>query len=135
MSKGLNLEDLIRLYETIKRDQVIYGYNVEKEAFVKITDTIQEKINADKANIIPFINCYDVCLDIIKAYLSQENISKYRDGAIKEMQKNKHKKIVAFLWYFEHIDGAYGFGEFENHMVRGILKKWAKESNIQLSDV
>ena len=113
----------------------MYGYSVEKEEFVKVTDTLQEKINNGDIDVIPFIDCYEVCLEIINSYLSQENVAKYKDGATKEMQKNKHNKIVAFLWYFEHIDGAYGFGEFEEQMIRSVLKNWAKESNILLSDM
>lgn len=129
---SLYLEDLMDLYESIKREKKIYGYSVEKKTFIRITDTVRKKINDGELAIIPFIDCYSVCLEIIELYLNREDILKYKAGAISEMKKNRHNKIVAFLWYFEHIDGAYGFGEFEEQILETILKKWAKEANILL---
>lgn len=125
----LNMQKLMLLYESSKRTKntnPTFGYDIDKEDFIKITDSVLEKMKSGKINVIPFINSYELCLKIIDEYLSQPAMDKYREGAYKSMRERKHEKVVAFLWYFEHIDGTYPFGVYERKKVFKTISKWAQ---------
>ena len=129
--------DLLKLYECSKRtvrDYPAFGYDIEKGDFIKVTETLLEKIECGKVNVILFINSYQVCLKIIDEYLAQPCMESYKDGAYRSMRDKGHDKIVAFLWFFEDIDGAYSFDDFELKKVDKIVTKWAIENGFELLD-
>lgn len=131
---SLKIEDLFSFYESIKRrrtDRPLYGYDIDKEKFIKLTDTVNEKMEQGIISVIPFINAYKVCLEIIDMYLEKDNVKEYKAGARQAMKQKRHDKIVAFLWYFDHIDGCYPFEEFEEVIVKKELVKWCKRNGFE----
>ena len=48
------------------------------------------------------------------------------------MSKSKDP-VVSFLWFFEHIDGAYDFDQFENEEIIRVLKKWCEKNQFDYS--
>lgn len=131
----LNKEELIKLYECSKRskrENAMFGYDIDQEKFIIVTDKVIEKIQSGKINVIPFINSYKVCLEIIDEYLAQPSMKAYKEGAYRIMNKEKHRKVVAFLWYFEHIDGTYSFGDYERKKVDKIITKWTLNNGFEL---
>lgn len=132
----LNLDDLVWLYERSKRlysKGPRYGYDIYKEDFIVITESVKEKIEMGTLSVIPFINSYKVCLKIIDEYLSLPSLKDYKSDAYKAMKQKPQKEIVAFLWYFEHIDGSYSFGDFEDKRIKKIVKKWALSNGFRIN--
>lgn len=129
--------DLLKLYECSKRtktDYPAFGYDIDKGHFIKVTETVFKKIESGKVNVILFVNSYQVCLKIIDEYLAQPCMEDYKDGANKVMREKEYDKIVAFLWFFEDIDGTYSFDDFELKKVDKIVTKWAIENGFELLD-
>ena len=131
----LNIEDLMWKYECSKREyseNPKYGYDIYKEEFIAITDAVREKMEKGTLSVIPFINSYKVCLSIIDEYLSMPALNDYKKEAYEAMKQKPQKEVVAFLWYFEHIDGAYSFGDFEEKRINKIVEKWALTNGFQI---
>lgn len=132
--KPFEIEDLYWYYRETRHDRTeepLYGYDIDKEKFIKLTDTVKEKMEKGIISVIPFINAYKVCLEIIDMYLERDNMKEYKAGARQAMKQKRHDKIVAFLWYFEHIDGCYPFEEFEEVIVKKELVKWCKRNGFE----
>ncbi len=131
----LNIDDLIWRYECSKRTyskEPRYGYDIYKEDFIVITDSVREKIETGTLSVIPFINSYKVCLKIIDEYLSSSALNDYKRGAYEAMKQKPQNEIVAFLWYFEHIDGTYSFSDFEEIRIKKIVEKWALTNGFRI---
>ena len=124
------------LYECSKRYETgfsHFAYDIDKETFINVTDTVLEKIELGKIPAILFIDSYQTCLHIIDEYLTQPDLEKYREGAYRKMHDESHSKVIAFLWYFEHIDGTYSFGKFERRKVFKIITKWALKNGFEVN--
>lgn len=132
----LSIDELIRVYWSSKRiqsDLPVRGYDIDKGDFINITDTVREKMENGTLNVIPFINSYKVCLEIIDKYLSQPTIQEYSEGAYEAMKENKHCKILAFIKYFDNIDGTYSFNDFEEKQIKRTVVKWASDNGFELT--
>lgn len=125
----LELDEAMEFYERTKRER---GYRLlyypDKNEFRCVTE------NSDQKNAIPFIDSYSMCLKIIEMYLNTPQKQKYREECKQRMKEGKNK-IVSFLWFFEHIDGAYNFELYERIKVEKELKKWCAFNNIQYSQL
>ena len=121
------LDDAFDCYQLGKRKISpipLYCYDLNKNKFVKIKSELKE-------NCIPFINSYDICCCLIDKYLDEPNVKQYKEDCIKSIKNGLHKnKVVDFLWFFEHIDGCYGFEKFEIARVTEILKKWCESNEL-----
>ena len=100
----------------------LYCYDLKNNEFIKIKGEMKE-------TCIPFINSHTICCNLIDEYLEQPHIKQYKEECIKSIKSARYRnKIIDFLWFFEHIDGCYGFDDFEIVRMTKILKKWC-ESN------
>lgn len=127
--------ELLDLYEYTKRFDERHpplAYDIEKEDFIKVTDTVMERIESGEISAIPFIDSYKICLEIIDEYLAQPALEEFRNGAYREMRQKSHSKIIAFLWYFEYIDDVKSFEEFESKKIDKIITKWALKNGFEL---
>jgi hypothetical protein len=123
-SKIVALDDAFDCYEMSKRNiskTPLFYYDISKNVFLKIKSTIKD-------TGIVFINSYELCSKLIYEYLNQPEMKEYKI-AFERLEINKNK-IVSFLWFFEHIDGCYGFTKFEILIVTKELKKWCKSNGL-----
>lgn len=115
----ISLDDAYMWYESTKRIvswKPLYCYDLRDHVFARY----------DKKHIkysIPFINAYATCSKLMDEYL---NHSSQRLNKIKfEKHHSRYKnKIVNFLWFYEDIDGSYGFQNYEIRRITDILKSW-----------
>ena len=127
----ISLDDAIIAYDRYKRkeknqiSEIVY--NINERQFLKAKRTVR-----NGSNCVSFINCHQTCLSIIEKYLNQPVIKKYKEACITEMSKSKDP-VVSFLWFFEHIDGAYDFDQFENEEIIRVLKKWCEKNQFDYS--
>ena len=122
---AVSLDDAFDCYEKSKRNvskEPLYYYDLAKNEFIKIKGTM-------KNTGIVFINSYQLCSRLIDEYLNQPGMNKHKK-AFSETKDWRKSKIVEFLWYFEHIDGCYGFRDFEIPRVATELKKWCKKNGL-----
>ncbi|MBQ7295882.1 MAG: hypothetical protein IJW86_06780 [Clostridia bacterium] len=83
----LSIDELIKIYQSSKRIQSDFparGFDVDKGDFINRTDTVREKMENGALKVIPFINSYKVCLEIIDKYLKYPTLQEYSEGAIKQ---------------------------------------------------
>lgn len=121
--KVVSLDDAFDCYEMSKRiesKKPVFYYDVVKNKFCKIKGSIKE-------NGVLFINANQLCLKLIDEYLNIPDIRKHKNSFEREWGAAKNK-VVSFLWFFEHIDGAYGFQEYEMLRVVNELKAWCKNN-------
>ena len=123
----VNFDDVITEYEATKRNKgfAIY-YNSEADNVFS-----SSKDSADAALIS---DTYDMCCGIIKQYLETPGIARYGTECRAAM-KGSANKIVSFLWFFEHIDGAHDFELFETSAVRKAMLKFCKSNGLPFKDV
>lgn len=122
---AVSLDDAFDCYEMSKRnvsDAPLYYYDLAQNEFIKIKSTMTN------ASVV-FINSYQLCSRLIDEYLNQPEMNKHKK-AFSETRDRRKSKIVEFLWYFEHIDGCYGFQSFEVPRVATELKKWCKKNGL-----
>lgn len=119
----VSLDKAFDCYQVGKRKKSkvpLYFYDLKKNEFMKIKGELKE-------NCISFINSYDICCSLIDEYLNQPHVKQYKEDCIKSIKNARYSnKIVDFLWFFEHIDGCYGFENFEISRMTNVLKKWCK---------
>ena len=128
-SSIININNAIDMYNQYKRKRdgqtVTLCYDVSKSEFRALKEN-----EATNENAILFMNCYDTALKIIDLYLEQPEISKYKDDCIKKMKDSKDR-IVACLWFFDSIDGAYDFEYFEYEQIARIAQRWCKKKQYE----
>ena len=127
----VSLDDAVNAYDRYKRkwkNQILsIVYSIDKKQFVIAKESAEQNINC-----VPFVDCHQACLSIIDAYLDQPEIIEYKEACRDEMSKAKDP-VVAFLWFFDHLDGAYDFERFEYDAILRILKKWCKKNQLAYS--
>ena len=77
---------------------------------------------------------YDMCRGLIKQYLETPGIARY-GAECRAAMKGSANKVVSFLWFFEHIDGAYDFELYEAVAVRKAMLKYCKTNGLPFKDV
>ena len=123
LSVTVSLDDAFDCYEMSKRqvsETPLFCYDIEKSEFVKVK-------NSMSSTCFLFLNAYSLCSNLIDSYLQQPGMERYRELFYEE-NKGAKNKIVAFLWFFEHIDGCMDFEKYEMAHVTKELKKWCKEN-------
>lgn len=121
----ISLDDAFDCYEVSKRnvsEVPLYYYDYTQKEFAKIKSTL-------KNPGVVFINSYQLCLKLIDEYLIQPEMEKHKRAFSKSRDRRKNR-IVGFLWYFEHIDGCYGFRAFEIAKLRKELIKWCNNNDL-----
>lgn len=109
----IDIENVLVLYDGAKRDS--QDYNI-------IYDAISKDIRVGGSNtvgnqdIVLIENCRKICSELIQEYFKQRSISNYYNDFVKFKRtypKYKQNDLLATLWFFERIDGAYDFELFE----------------------
>lgn len=125
----LELDDAMEFYESTKRENGYFlFYYPDKNKFRALFDPDGGQ------TAIRFIDSNAECLKIIDSYLNSPQKRRYREECQSEMRSGKNP-VVSFLWYFEHVDGAYNFGLYEKIRIEKILKAWCEKSGIMYEDL
>ena len=122
---SINLSQALRLYEQYKRendtDKNLYYVTSENEFAV-----LKRKECENRDDAVFVMNCYTACSENIDLYLEQPFITQYKAECEKKM-KGEKSKVVACLWFFEHIDGAYDFEIFDEKQIRKRLERFCRK--------
>lgn len=124
----VDMDQAIEVYEFQKRklsDESLYRFDPAKNEFFE-----NKRKNKRRDHCVDFICSYKVCREIIKSYLNQPGIEQFKSDCEQEMKQAKNP-VVAFLCFFEHIDGTYDFERYEAFEVTKIIQKWCKQSNFE----
>lgn len=119
----VNTDEAIEIYLEIKdddRDDLQLVFDKEKLEFV----LIDFKIDDDK--YVRFLDCFAVANKVIDTYLDQDGMENHKKS-FKSFKKTGNR-IIDILWYFESIDGAYSFEEFECLYVSELIKAWCDKN-------
>ncbi len=123
----VNFDDVITEYESTKRNK----------GFAIYYDTEADRVfssSKESPGTALISNTYDMCYGIIRQYLETPGIAHYGTECRAAM-KGSANKVVSFLWFFEHIDGAYDFEMFESVAVRKAILKYCKTNGLPFIDV
>lgn len=118
------IDEAMDIYIDTKRDvsdNPLYGYDTIKEQFVEI-----ETLDYRGENIVDFLNSNNIANKAIDLYLNQKGMENHKKSFEKFYQTGN--RVTDILWYFEHIDGAYPFEDFECLFVVDIIKKWCNDN-------
>lgn len=118
--------DYYQLSKRTATKDIIYCFDRQQGSFKKNKTSVM-------TDRVPFINAYDVCLQIIKEYFCLPHVRQYKIEFEKQT-KTATNKVVCFLWFFEKIDGCYDFERFESACVIKIIKKWCDVNNLLFTE-
>ena len=127
MTGMIEIDDIITEYEATKR----------KQGFCICYDPKEDKVFSSKketAATVIITDTQELCFKIMKQYLEEPAIAPYSTECRTKM-KNTSNKVVSFLWFFDHIDGAYDFELYESSAVRKAAVKKCKENGLPFVDV
>ena len=119
------LDDAFDFYENTKREknkETLLIYDLDRNIFSKGIKKAKK--------YVPFLDSNMVCLEIINMYLNLPHISCYKNDCKRKMRESNNK-VVAFLWFFDHINGCYDFGNFEISIMTKKLIEWCKSYNFE----
>ncbi len=120
----IDIDKAMDIYIDTKRDissSSTYGYDTIKNEFVEI-----ETLDYIEENIVVFLNSNKIANEVIDSYLNRKGMEKHKKAFEKFYQTGN--RVTDILWYFEHIDGAYPFEDFECLYVVDIIKKWCTDN-------
>ena len=128
MKTVINMDKALELYYDVKREEnVCYMFDKEKQDFVEC-----EKNNNNDISIL-FLDCFKIANEVIDIYLSQEGMEHHKKAF--ESFTQTGNRVTDILWYFEHIDGAYPFEDFECLYVAEKIKKWCSENDFDCTEI
>lgn len=123
----MKLDDVIEEYEGTKRSK---GYSLYYDS---AEDNVYSS-NKEMNDVVVIADTYDFCRGIIGQYLDEPGISQYRDDCRREL-KRASNKVVSFLWFFDHIDGAYDFELYETVFIKKMLVKFCRANGLPIIDL
>ena len=94
-------------------------------ADIKLSTAAAFMLGAEKGIFALIVGLLAGVLTIIDLYLEQPCISQYKTECNEKM-KDAKSKVIACLWFFEHIDGAYDFELFDDQQIRKRMERWCK---------
>lgn len=121
----VNMDSAVSSYIWKKRNyssKILLGYDKVKKDFVELESCVVSD------DIIPFIDCYAVANEVIDAYLNQEGMEEHKSN-FKNFYETGNR-VTDILWYFDAIDGAYPFEDFECLYVVDVIRNWCKENGL-----
>ncbi len=123
----MDFDSIMDLYNYTKRDKgnSIY-YDADKD------EVYSSKSGLEGIVLINDTNC--LCNTVIKQYLEEPFICSYKEEC-QNCLKTAKKKVVSFLSFFDHIDGAYDFELYEALYVRKVLMRFCKANQIPYNDM
>lgn len=129
MTRVVDFESAYIHYEATKRNPT----DAPSECFSLQTGLFEKiKKQTESPDWIPFINTFAVCKQIIAKYLDQPGMEEHKMRFL-QLSKGAKNAIVAFLWYWEPIDGCYPFEQFERRELTKIIRKWCKSNQLDLA--
>lgn len=124
----INMDEALELYYDVKRDKnICYMFDKEKQKFTECDK------NSNNGNRILFIDCFKTANEVIDIYLSEDGMEEHKK-AFESFIKTGNR-VTDILWYFEYIDGAYSFEDFECLYVAEKIKKWCSENDFDCTEV
>ena len=128
MKTVINMDNALEIYYEIKDEEnACYVFDKSKQEFVEI------KNDCNNENYILFINCFKIANEVIDVYLSQDGMEHHKKAFESFYQTGN--RVTDILWYFEHIDGAYPFEDFECLYVAEKIKKWCIKNNFDCTEI
>lgn len=127
---NIDIDEAMDCYIASKRtfsDIPVYGYDTEKEEFVKMKESTRKN-----EWVIDFINSNKIANEVIDLYLNQSGMEEHKKKFRSFYQTGN--RVTDILWYFEHIDGAYPFEDFECVYVVKLIKKWCKKNGFSFTE-
>lgn len=126
----IDIDTAMDWYISSKRtfsDTPVCGFDTEKEEFVEMKESVRKN-----ENVIDFINSNKVANEVIDLYLNQPGMEEHKKNFRSFYQTGN--RVTDILWYFEHIDGAYLFEDFECIHVVMLIKKWCKKHSFSFTE-
>ena len=117
--------DIYRYNKRSKPNEMYHGYDVANNNFIDMNLLDEES----KKHVVPFLECYSIANKVIDMYLGQPCFEE--DKALFRDFVETGNRVTDILWYFEHIDGAYHFEQFEKIYVVSLIKQWCDENGFE----
>lgn len=126
----INMDEAHSAYMWKKRDygsEILLGYDKARKDFVELNSCI------DSDDVIEFINCYAVANEVIDAYLNQDGMEEHKNNFKNFCETGN--RVTDILLYFNDIDGAYPFEDFECLYVVEIIRNWCKTHGFGYTEI
>lgn len=117
MKTVINMDNALEIYYDIKDEEnACWVFDKSKKKFVEANS------DCNNENYVLFIDCFKTANEVIDIYLAQDGMEHHKKSF--EKFKQTGNRVTDILWYFEHIDGAYPFEDFECIYVSKIIEEW-----------
>ncbi len=79
------------------------------------------------------VDCYAVANEVIDAYLNQNGMEEHKIN-FKDFYESGNR-VTDILLYFNAIDGAYPFGDFECLYVVDVIRNWCRVNGFGYTEI